>query len=289
MGAKNDMEPKFKGKVRDIYDISEDRMIIVTTDRISAFDVILPTLVTGKGVTLNGISNFWFKKTERLVKNHIISSNLEDMPEYFHQEKFRDRTVMVQKLKILPFEFVVRGYIFGNMWKYYEEGKPFCGHRISGEYQMAQKLEAPILTPSTKVETGHDEYVDIDSVKTAIGAELTDKIAEISLGLYAMCSQYAMTKGILIADSKFEFGLDKNNQLVLADELFTPDSSRFWDAADYRVGVSPKSYDKQFIRDWLLNNKKNGEFQFDGVPGDVIERTAQIYRECLQKLVGGEA
>jgi phosphoribosylaminoimidazole-succinocarboxamide synthase len=278
------MEPKYKGKVRDIYDISDENMVIVTTDRLSAYDVILPVLINGKGVVLNKLSNFWFKRTESLVKNHIVTDDTGKMPEYFRQASFKDRTVMVKKLKMLPFEFVVRGYIFGNMWKAYTEKKPFCGYMIEGDYKMAEKLLEPILTPSTKVENGHDEYVGIDYVKNALGNELADKITDISLRLYKECSMYALTKGIIIADTKFEFGLDEKGELVLADEIFTPDSSRFWNLAEYAVGSSPKSYDKQLIRDWLTDNKEGGEYRFDKVPAEVIRKTEEIYRECLKKL-----
>jgi phosphoribosylaminoimidazole-succinocarboxamide synthase len=221
------MEPRYKGKVRDIYDVSSEHMVIVTTDRLSAYDVVLPVLISGKGIVLNKLSGFWFKKTEGIIKNHIITDDVMKMPVFFRQEAFKDRTVMVKKLKMLPFEFVVRGYIFGNMWNAYVDGKPFCEMKIEGDYQLAEKLTIPIMTPSTKVEDGHDEYVGIDYVKNELGGELTDKITETSLRLYKECAEYALTKGIIIADTKFEFGLDENNELVLADEIFTPDSSRF--------------------------------------------------------------
>ncbi len=278
------MEPRFRGKVRDIYDISDERMVIVTTDRLSAFDVVLPVPIRGKGIVLNKLSNFWFRRTEGIVKNHIITDDVAQMPAFFQREEFIGRSVMVRKLKMLPFEFVVRGYIFGNMWNAYAEGRPFCGIKIGGDYKMAEKLAEPILTPSTKVENGHDEYVGFDHVAGALGSELANKINEISLRLYKDCGEYALTRGIIIADTKFEFGLDENGEPILADEIFTPDSSRFWSLADYRVGSSPKSYDKQFIRDWLANNKVDGEYQFDRVPLEVVRKTEEIYRECLKKL-----
>ncbi len=273
------------GKVREIYEVSEEQLAIVTTDRVSAFDVILPATVKNKGVVLNTISNFFFENTKDIIPNHIISSDVNEMPEFFHEEKFKDRTVLVEKLRMLPYEIIVRGYIFGNMWKAYEEGSPFCGIQIKGDYKLAEKLEQPIVTPSTKAETGHDEYIDIKTMEQGLGTDLTNKIIEVSLKLYEECSRYAISRGIIIADTKFEFGLNKNNELVLADEIFTPDSSRFWSQADYQVGTSPKSYDKQFIRDWLLNNKVNGEMQFDSIPQEVIEDTEKIYMECQQKLL----
>ena len=280
------MEKILSGKVRDIYAVSDDKLVIVTTDRISAFDVILSKPVADKGKVLNKVALFWFDYTKNIVRNHVISGNTEDMPEFFRKDEFKDRAVLVEKVKILPYEFVVRGYIFGNMWEAYSKGQEFCGYNIDGDYSLAEKLAAPILTPSTKAHAGHDEYIPLDSVADAIGAELTVKIRKIALELYSACYEYAYKKGIIIADTKFEFGLDDNNELVLADEIFTPDSSRFWSLAEYKVGVSPKSYDKQFVRDWLLNNKINGEMQFDSVPDDVLKRTSEIYAECLKKLTG---
>ena len=280
------MEKILSGKVRDIYAVSDDKLVIVTTDRISAFDVILSKPVADKGKVLNKVALFWFDYTKNIVRNHIISGDTEDMPEFFRKDEFKDRAILVKKVKILPYEFVVRGYIFGNMWEAYSKGQEFCGYKIEGDYALAEKLAAPILTPSTKAHVGHDEYIPLESVKDAIGADLTDKIRKVSLELYSVCYEYAYKKGIIIADTKFEFGLDDNNELVLADEIFTPDSSRFWSLAEYKVGVSPKSYDKQFVRDWLLNNKINGEMQFDSVPDDVLKRTSEIYAECLKKLTG---
>ncbi|MDR0445964.1 MAG: phosphoribosylaminoimidazolesuccinocarboxamide synthase [Oscillospiraceae bacterium] len=280
------MKPIYSGKVRDIYEASGDRLVIVTTDRISAYDSVLPTGVPGKGITLNKMSAFWFDRTRGIVKNHVISTDERDMPEYFHSEKFRGRCVLSERLDMLPFEFIVRGYIFGNMWAAYKEKKPFCGQEITGEYVLAQQLDAPILTPSAKISDGHDEYIDIAAVREKLGAELTDKIAEISLRLYKECREYAATKGIIIADTKFEFGLNKSGELVLADEIFTPDSSRFWKLDEYKTGVSPSSYDKQLLRDWLTDNKKDGEYQFASVPPAILEKTAEIYGECLRRLVG---
>jgi phosphoribosylaminoimidazole-succinocarboxamide synthase len=277
------MEATYKGKVRDIYDV-DDKMVIVTSDRISAYDVVLPMPVKGKGIYLNSISNFWFGRTGHIIKNHLLSSDTKDMPEFFRKPEFEGRTVMVKKLKMLPYEIIVRGYIFGNMWNAYSEGKPFCGNLIKGDYKLAQKLETPIITPSTKAEVGHDEYIDLNYVSAKLGKELTDKICEVSLRIFKECGDYALSKGIIIADTKFEFGLDENGELVLADEILTPDSSRFWNRDDYTVGVSPKSYDKQFIRDWLTNNRVNGEYQFDKVPPEVISRTAELYAQCVERL-----
>ncbi len=279
------MEKIISGKVRDVYEIDAEYLVIVTTDRISAFDVILSKPVKDKGKVLNALSSFWFDYTKDIVRNHVISDKLSDMPEFFQKPEFEGRTILVEKLKILPFEFIVRGYIFGNMWRVYQEGKEFCGLEIEGDYRQAQKLDSPILTPSTKASEGHDVYVSFEHVANELGEEIAEKIKGICLELYDKCYKHAHEKGIIIADSKFEFGFDKNNNLVLADEIFTPDSSRFWSAADYEVGVSPKSYDKQFIRDWLTDNKVGGEIQYDNVPDDIIDKTSKIYQECKNLFV----
>jgi phosphoribosylaminoimidazole-succinocarboxamide synthase len=281
------------GKVREVYDISDEissevadnKLVIVTTDRISAFDVILSKPVLNKGKVLNAVSLFWFDYTKNIVPNHIISSDLKDMPEFFQKDEFEGRTILVKKLKILPFEFIVRGYVFGNMWEAYSKGKEFCGQKIEGDYKLAEKLKTPLFTPSTKAHVGHDEYISVQYVADSIGADLAKKIEKICFDLYNTCYDYAYKKNIIIADTKFEFGLDENNNVFLADEVFTPDSSRFWSLSEYQQGVSPKSYDKQFVRDWLLNNKKDGEMQFDNVPDDILSKTSEIYAECLRRLV----
>lgn len=279
------MERIYSGKVREIYDISDKYLVIVTTDRISAFDHILPVLIKDKGVVLNKLSNFWFKKTSDIVSNHIIDDRVENMPSFFQNDFCRERTVMVKKLNMLPFEFVVRGYLYGSMWKAYNNGENFCGITLPKNYNLAQKLEQPILTPALKHDIGHDEYVSIEEVESRIGAEMTKQITEICFKLYEKCSEYAFSKGLIIADAKFEFGQNGQGELVLADEIFTPDSSRYWDAGSYKVGVSPDSFDKQFLRDWLMNNKVNGEFQFDKVPENVLIQTEKLYIECLNRLV----
>jgi phosphoribosylaminoimidazole-succinocarboxamide synthase len=290
------------GKVREVYEISgeisdkisneisdkisDDKLVIVTTDRISAFDVILPKPVTGKGKVLNAVSLFWFNYTKEIIPNHIISSDLKDMPEFFQKDEFKGRTVLVKKLKMLPFEFIIRGYVFGHMWEAYSAGKEFCGQKIEGDYKLAEKLASPIFTPSTKAQTGHDEYISVQYVADTIGKELADKIEKVCKELYNACYSYAYSKNIIIADTKFEFGLDADNNLFVADEILTPDSSRFWSLADYKVGVSPKSYDKQLVRDWLQNNRVNGEMQFENVSDVVLQKTSEIYAECLRKITG---
>ncbi|MDR0321574.1 MAG: phosphoribosylaminoimidazolesuccinocarboxamide synthase [Treponema sp.] len=280
------MKKVISGKVREVYEISDDKLVIVTTDRISAFDVILSKPVADKGKVLNAVSLFWFDFTKNIIPNHIISSNLKDMPEHFQNSEFEGRTILVKKLKILPFEFIVRGYMFGNMWEAYSKKQEFCGQKIEGDYKLAEKLATPLFTPSTKAHVGHDEYISFQNVKDAIGAELADRIKNISMNIYNTCYDYAYNKGIIIADTKFEFGIDESGALVIADEVLTPDSSRFWSLSEYKEGISPKSYDKQFVRDWLLNNKVNGEMQFNNVPDDILAKTSDIYNECLRKITG---
>lgn len=279
------MKPIYSGKVREIYDISDEHLVIVTTDRISAFDHILPATVKGKGIVLNTLSNFWFDMTRDIVPNHIVDTGTENMPAFFQSEFFRGRTVMVKKLEMLPFEFVVRGYMFGSMWKAYSNGEDFCKVMLTDPYELAEQLKQPVITPALKHDDRHDEYVSMKEVESLIGAETAKQIEEICFKLYEMCSEYALSKGLIIADAKFEFGLNRQGELILADEIFTPDSSRYWDADSYRIGVSPSSFDKQVLRDWLLNNKVNGEFQFDKVPEYILKRTENLYNECLTRIV----
>lgn len=279
------MKPIYKGKVREIYDISDEYLVIVTTDRISAFDHILPTTVKGKGIVLNTLSNFWFDMTRGIVQNHIVDNRTENMPTFFQSEFFKERTVMVEKLGMLPFEFVVRGYMFGSMWKAYSDGKNFCEIMLTDPYELAEQLKQPVITPALKHDDRHDEYVSIKEVESLIGAETAKHIEEICFKLYEICSEYAFSKGLIIADAKFEFGMNRQGDLILADEIFTPDSSRYWDADSYKIGASPNSFDKQLLRDWLLSNKLNGEFQFDKVPEYILKRTENLYNECLTRLV----
>lgn len=282
----HNMKTLITGKVRDVYEVSDNSLVIVTTDRISAFDVILPTQIHNKGVVLNQLSLFWFNYTKEIIANHILSNNLDDMPPFFQYPKYQDRTVLVKKLHMIPYEFVVRGYMFGSMWGAYKSGKSFCGYTYDREYKQAEKLEHPILTPSVKHDTGHDEYITMAQLNDDMGREFTQKMSDLCFDLYNRCYEYALDKGIIIADTKFEFGYDENNNIVLADEIFTPDSSRFWDAGSYTTGISPQSYDKQFIRDWLTENRLNGVVPAPEIPGDIARRTETIYADCYQKIVG---
>ena len=285
------MKKIISGKVREVYDLEDGRMVIVTTDRISAFDVILPTMITDKGKVLNALSNFWFDLTKDIVKNHMISSDLKDMPAEFQKPEFEGRTILVKKLQMVPYEVIVRGYMFGSMYEAYKKGEPFLGHKFDKEYQQAEKLDEPIVTPSTKAAEGHDINVTLDYMKEDLdkkypGKDLGTKIEQAALAIFKKCAEHAAKNGIIIADTKFEFGLDENGDLVLGDEVLTPDSSRFWNAAEYKVGTSPASYDKQFIRDWLKDNNLAGDPNIKSIPDDVVAKTSALYRECQTKICG---
>lgn len=282
------MKKIISGKVREVYDLEDGRIVMVTTDRISAFDVILPSEIPSKGAALNQLSTFWFEYTKDIIPNHVITTDVSKMPETFAKDPvyYGKRTVMSKKLKMLPYEFIVRGYVFGSMWKAYSTGKDFCGQKIEGNYQMAERLSKPIMTPSSKVSDGHDEYISMDSLRKEMGVELADRIAEVSIRLYNACYDYAIKRGVIIADTKFEFGLDENGELTLADEIFTPDSSRFWDSEAYKVGESPKSFDKQFVRDWLIANHLDGVSPSKELPADIVTTTTALYEKCYKKITG---
>lgn len=284
------MKKIISGKVRDVYGINERELVIVATDRISAFDVILKSTVRNKGIALNLISLYWFDYTRNIVPNHILSSNLSDMPAYFSEnpEQYSKRTVLVKKLQMLPYEFIVRGYMFGSMWEEYKSSKTFCGQKLERKYKLAEKLAEPIVTPSVKYGTGHDEYISLERLRKEIGSKEADKICNICVLLYETCYEKALKNGIIIADTKFEFGYDENGRLILGDEIFTPDSSRFWSMSDYQTGVSPKSYDKQFVRDWLIEQKLNGVTPAPELPEEILAATVDIYKECYRKITGKE-
>lgn len=280
------MKKIISGKVREVYDLEDGRMVIVTTDRISAFDVILPTMITDKGKVLNALSNFWFDYTKDIVKNHMISAELKDMPAEFQKPEFEGRTILVKKLKMIPYEVIVRGYMFGSMYEAYKKGEEFLGHKFDKEYKQAEKLDEPIVTPSTKAAEGHDINVTLDYMKKDLGDDLGTKIEQTALAIYKKCYDHAAKNGIIIADTKFEFGLDENDELVLADEVLTPDSSRFWNAAEYKPGTSPASYDKQFVRDWLKDNNLAGDPNIKSIPSEVVEKTSALYHECQKRICG---
>lgn len=284
------MKKIISGKVREVYDLEQNQLVIVTSDRISAFDVILESQIPGKGIALNTLSNFWFDYTKDIVPNHLISTDLKDMPAFFSEnsEYYNNRTILVKKLNMLPYEIIVRGYMFGSMWKSYKADGEFCGQKIEGDYQLAQVLKTPILTPSIKAQEGHDEYISMEQFSNDIGEELAQQIYDVSMKLFHSCYEYAKQKGILIADTKFEFGLDGDGKLTLADEIFTPDSSRFWDSANYKEGESPKSFDKQFVRDWLIARHLDGVTPSPELPQDIIDTTSALYQQCCKLITGKE-
>ena len=269
------------GKVREIYEVDNDKLMIVVSDRISAFDVILPNLVPNKGEVLNRISEFWFDYTKDIVKNHIISTDIKDFPEEFQKDEFKGRSMLVKKLKMIPIECIVRGYITGSGWKNYKENGTVCGVKLPEGLQESEKLPEPIFTPSTKAVEGHDENISFEKTCEIIGKDLAKKVKEKTIEVYSKCAEYAASKGIIIADTKFEFGLDENGELVLADEVLTPDSSRFWPASKYEVGKSQKSFDKQYLRDWLKQNNWDDKNPTP-IPDEVIETTRTKYIEAYE-------
>jgi len=275
-----------KGKVRDIYAVGDDKMLIVVSDRLSAFDVVLPDPIPDKGRVLNAMADFWFQRLGHIVPHQLTGIDPESVVKDDEKTQVQGRSVVVKKLKPLPIEAVVRGYIIGSGWKDYQKSGKVCGVELPKGLQQAQKLPEPIFTPATKAESGHDENISFAEVEKLIGKELAAKVRDISIRLYKEASEYAATKGIIIADTKFEFGLDRNNQLVLIDEVLTADSSRFWPAASYRVGISPPSYDKQFVRDYLETLDWDKTPPAPKLPADVIAKTSEKYREALQQLTG---
>lgn len=274
------------GKVREIYEIDGDKLLLVVSDRISAFDYILPSPIPNKGKILNQISKFWFDYVSELIPNHIISTYIKDFPEEFQKPEFEGRSMLVKKLKMLPIECIVRGYITGSGWKSYKENGTVCGIKLPEGLQESQKLPEAIFTPSTKAEIGlHDENISFERCAEIIGQDLAEKLRDKTLSIYNKCAKYALERGVIIADTKFEFGLDENGELVLADEVLTPDSSRFWPASDYEVGRSQKSFDKQYLRDWIKSSGYDPE-SGTPIPEDVIGTTASKYKEAFELITG---
>jgi phosphoribosylaminoimidazole-succinocarboxamide synthase len=276
-----------RGKVRDIYAVNDDKMMIVVSDRLSAFDVVLPDPIPDKGRVLNEMAAFWFARLGSVVPNHLTGIDPESVVKDEEEKaQVRGRAMVVKKLKALPIEAVVRGYLIGSGWKDYQQTGAVCGIRLPRGLQQAQKLPEPIFTPATKAESGHDENISFERMCGIVGEEVGRKIRDISIRLYQEASDFAATKGIIIADTKFEFGLNEKNEIVLIDEVLTADSSRFWPADQYRVGVSPPSYDKQYVRDYLETLDWDKTPPAPKLPADVIARTSAKYREALEKLTG---
>lgn len=274
-----------KGKVRDIYDVG-DKLVLVTSDRVSAFDVVLPNMIPCKGAVLNRVSAFWFDFTKDLIPNHMISINNADMPEEFQAEQYKDCCMLVKKLKMLPVECIVRGYITGSGWESYQKDGSVCGIKLPEGLRESEKLPEPIYTPTTKAPEGHDEHISFEGTVELVGEEIATQLRDKSIEIYSKCAEYARTKGIIIADTKFEFGIDENGTLVLADEVLTPDSSRFWPAAEYEVGKSQKSYDKQYLRDWLKTSGWDKNPPAPTLPEDVVSITSGKYVEAYETLTG---
>ncbi len=274
-----------RGKVRDIYAVDDTRLLIVTTDRLSAFDAVLPTPIPDKGKVLTALSNFWFARLKDIVPNHLTGIAPETMVRADERAQVEGRAIVVRRLKPLPIEAVVRGYLEGSGWKEYQASQSVCGIKLPPGLQRAAKLPEPIFTPATKAEQGaHDENISFERTAQMIGAELAAKVRDTAIALYTAAADYALTRGIIIADTKFEFGLDAQGKLYLIDEALTPDSSRFWPQASYRVGESPESFDKQFVRNWLESVRWNKQPPAPTLPTDVAEKTAEKYREALRRL-----
>ena len=277
-----------RGKVRDVYALDDERLLMVATDRLSAFDVVLPNPIPGKGEMLTQISSFWFGKTAHLVPNHLLDVPLADvLPPGTDLALYEKRAVVARRLKPVPVEAIARGYIIGSGWKDYRKTGAICGIALPAGLQQAQQLPEPIFTPSTKAAVGdHDENVSFDAVVNAVGRDLAEQVRDATLAIYRWAAAYAAERGIIIADTKLEFGTDASGKLYVMDEMLTPDSSRFWPADEYRVGISPSSYDKQFVRDWLETQDWNKTAPGPVIPDEVIARTAAKYGEALHRLAG---
>ena len=275
-----------RGKVRDIYDIDDQHMLIVTSDRLSAFDVVLPQPIPGKGEVLTRVANFWFDKTQNIIPNHLSEKPLEEVVTNAQErETLGDRALVVKKLKPLPVEAIVRGYIIGSGWKDYQKTGGVCGIELPPGLKMAEQLPEAIFTPSTKAAVGdHDENIDFDATVELLGKELAEQVRDVSIKIYTECAAFALERGIIIADTKFEFGLDENGVLHLIDEVLTPDSSRFWPADEYEIGISPPSYDKQFVRDYLETLDWDKTPPGPTLPDEIIEKTAAKYKEAEDRL-----
>ncbi|HET9577280.1 MAG TPA: phosphoribosylaminoimidazolesuccinocarboxamide synthase [Usitatibacter sp.] len=275
-----------RGKVRDIYAVGDDRMLIVTTDRLSAYDVILPTPVPEKGRVLTELSNFWFKRLEAIIANHLTGIDPETVVAPEEREQVRGRAIVVKRFKPLPVEAVVRGYLEGSGWKEYQESQSVCGIKLPPGLQRASKLPEPIFTPATKAEAGtHDENISFERMAQIVGEARAKEVRDVAIRLYKAAAQYALERGIIIADTKFEFGTDAGGKLHLIDEALTPDSSRFWPLASYRVGASPESFDKQYVRNWLDAIGFERKPPAPPMPDEVARKTSEKYQEALKRLM----
>ena len=277
--------PKRSGKVRDVYDLG-DRLLIVATDRISAYDVVMPNGIPDKGRVLTQISLFWLEKLARVTPNHLLSAALTDLPEHLRHEELDGRFMLCRKCRVVPVECVVRGYLAGSGWKEYRKSQSVCGIILPSNLKQCDKLPAPIFTPATKAETGHDENISHAQAADLVGKELAAQLRDRSIALYAAAAEYAATQGVIIADTKFEWGHDESGQLILIDEALTPDSSRFWPADQYKPGRDQPSFDKQFVRDWLDKIEFNRQPPGPVLPADIVEKTRAKYVEAYTRLTG---
>ncbi|MDT5122894.1 MAG: phosphoribosylaminoimidazole-succinocarboxamide synthase [Acidobacteriota bacterium] len=284
----SDLQLARRGKVRDVYSVDDDHLLIVATDRISAFDCVLPTPIARKGEVLTALSRFWFDRLGHVVPHHLVTTEIEAMPETVrrHAESLRGRSMLVKRTEVFPVECVVRGYLVGSGWKDYKRTGEVCGHRLPEGLRESEKLPAPIFTPSTKAEEGHDENISEAQMAETIGADVTGTLRDISLRLYTEASEYARTRGIIIADTKFEFGRDKDGSITLIDEVLTPDSSRFWPADQYEPGKSQPSFDKQFVRDYLETLDWNKQPPAPSLPPEIAQATTERYLEAYRLLAG---
>jgi phosphoribosylaminoimidazole-succinocarboxamide synthase len=275
------------GKVRDLYAIDADRLLVVQTDRLSAFDVVLPDPIPGKGEVLTALSNFWFHRLAPVIQNHLLDDDPLSVVTPAERDQVAGRAMVVRRLTPLMVEAVVRGYVAGSGWKDYQSSGAVCGVRLPAGLEQAQKLEQPIFTPASKAPKGqHDENITFDEVERTIGSALAAQVRDVSLALYREAATHAASRGIIIADTKFEFGTDAGGGLWLIDEALTPDSSRFWPVAEYRVGISPPAFDKQFVRDWLESVHWDKRPPAPKLPPDILAKTAEKYREALRLLAG---
>ena len=286
----SDLKLLRRGKVRDVYEIDDDQLLIVATDRISAFDCVLPTPIERKGEVLTSLSQFWFERLGHIVANHLITTNIEEMPDVIKRERIslERRSMLVRRAEVFPVECVVRGYLVGSGWKDYLRTGEVCGHKLPGGLLESAELPEPLFTPSTKAEQGHDENISEAQVTELIGAESTALLRDTSLRLYSEARNYARERGIIIADTKFEFGIDKNGTLTLVDEVLTPDSSRFWPADEYEPGRSQPSFDKQFVRDYLETLDWDKKPPAPAIPPEVAQATTSRYVEAYRLLTGKE-
>jgi phosphoribosylaminoimidazole-succinocarboxamide synthase len=283
------LEPIKEGKVRSLYDLG-DKILFVVSDRISAFDHIFNEPIPKKGCVLNSISAFWFQLTKDVVKNHFITSNVDEYPEELQASKeiLRDRSMIVKKTKVLPIECIVRGYIEGSGWKDYQKTGSICGHQLPAGLKQGDKLPEILFTPSTKADEGHDENITVAQMEEEIGKEMTEKVTAASIAVYKHASEFALAKGIIIADTKFEFGVDENGELTLIDEILTPDSSRFWEVNTYEPGHAQVSFDKQFLREYLEASGWDKEPPIPTLPEDIVQKTSAKYQEAYKIITGKE-